>query len=206
MLVVSVPAQPALEGAPLLVTAAPRAFVGSEEAELTRLRPTLRAVAARVLSLPGQHSDVEDCVAEALRRVFEGRARLRDGEPIGPWAVGIVRHVALDLLRARRREATRRGDEAAEAEVPDSAPGPDLLIEQRRELASVRSALDALPEGQRRAIVAFHVEGASYQAIARELNVAMGTVATWIARGRRALVASVRPSPEDEGRGEEAKR
>lgn len=193
MLVVSVPAQPAVEESSLSsVRPAPRAFVepsGALSAEVTRLRPVLRAVAARVLGLSGQHSDVEDCVSETLRRVVEGRARVRDDEPIGPWAVGIVRHVALDVLRRQRRE---RGPRAAEAEgeereIVDGAPSPDDVVDQRQRLGSLRVALAALPEGQRRALIAFHVEGASYQAIAAELGVAMGTVATWIARGRKTL-------------------
>lgn len=193
MLVVSVPAQSAMEESSLpSSTPAPRAFVGLKGSELgaeaTRLRPVLRAVAARVLGLPGQHSDVEDCVSEALRRVVEGRARVRDDEPVGPWAVGIVRHVALDLLRRQRRERGRKGaEDDEEREVVDGAPAPDDVVDQRQRLATLRVALAELPDGQRRALIAFHAEGASYQAIAAELGVAMGTVATWIARGRKAL-------------------
>lgn len=192
MLVVSVPAQSAVEEPSLpSSTPAPRAFVGAKGSELgaeaTRLRPVLRAVAARVLGLPGHHSDVEDCVSEALRRVVEGRGRVRDDEPVGPWAVGIVRHVALDLLRRQRRERGRNVPDDEEREVVDGAPAPDDVVDQRQRLATLRFALAELPEGQRRALIAFHAEGASYQAIAAELGVAMGTVATWIARGRKAL-------------------
>jgi len=33
----------------------------------------------------------------------------------------------------------------------------------------------------------FHLDGRSYQEIAAELNVPLGTVATWVTRGRKAL-------------------
>src|SRR5260370_36848155 len=75
----------------------------SEEA--AQLQPVVRAVVAAVLREGPSHPDVEDCTGEALRRALEGGARLRDGEPVRPWVVGIARHVALDLLRARKRRA-----------------------------------------------------------------------------------------------------
>jgi len=36
-------------------------------------------------------------------------------------------------------------------------------------------------------MILFHVEGEGYQRIAERLRIPMGTVATWLARGRRVL-------------------
>ena len=52
-------------------------------------------------------------------------------------------------------------------------------------------ALDSFPDDQRRALVMFHVDGVGYQDIAKRLGVPLGTVATWLARGRRQLAGSV---------------
>ena len=76
-------------------------------AHLAAIRPVIRAVVARTTHLPLSHPDVDEAVAETLRRVVEGADRVRPGEPIGPWAAGVARHVALDYLRARRRERSR---------------------------------------------------------------------------------------------------
>jgi RNA polymerase sigma-70 factor (ECF subfamily) len=148
------------------------------------LRPVLRAVVARMLRLPAAHADVEDCVGETLRRVVEGQERLRPGEPLGPWATGIARHVALDHIRARRRE--QPGDAALEEPV-DSSPSPEETVDRNMRLAALRSALARLDQGPRDALLAFHVEGLSYQEISARLSVPMGTVATWIARSRKAM-------------------
>src|SRR5258708_38762759 len=86
----------------------------SEEA--AQLQPVVRAVVAAVLREGPSHPDVEDCTGEALRRAIEGSERLRDGEPVRPWVVGIARHVALDLLRARKRRRVVANDTA-----PDSS-------------------------------------------------------------------------------------
>lgn len=158
------------------------------------LRPVLRAVAARTLGCAPGHADVDDVVAETSRRVVEGIGRLREGEPIGPWAVGIAKHVSLDHLRARRREARRRapGDEGAGlVELVDPRPGPERLAMSAERVRALDEALASLDPGPRAALLAFHVEGQSYQDISARLGVPMGTVATWIARSRKALGAKL---------------
>lgn len=160
--------------------------------QLAAIRPMVRAVVARTAHLPLSHPDVDDAVAETLRRVVEGADRIRAGEPMAPWAAGIARHVALDYLRGRRRDRARHaGDGHDGSEIADPAQSPEERTVSADELARVRRALAMLPEGPREAILAFHVEGQSYQAIAARFSVPMGTVSTWIARGRKALGAAI---------------
>src|SRR6266542_894941 len=155
----------------------------------------VRAVAAAVLRLGAEHPDVDDCTSETLRRAMEGRARLRQGEPLRPWILGIARHVALDMLRSRKRagalhEHTPSAGEPAPflmESVPDSAAGPQELLEQAHDRERVRRAMASLPEEMAAVLVRFHLDGKSYQAIARELDVPLGTVATWVTRGRKLL-------------------
>ena len=155
---------------------------------LAALRPMLRAVAARVLRLGLRHADVEDCVAEASRRILEGRGRVREGEPVAAWAAGIVRYVAIDLQRARRRHALP----VAELPEPtDPGPSPERRASTKQRLSRLAAALEDLEEGPRRAVVGFYVEGQSYAELAASLGVPMGTIATWIARSRKRLCAEL---------------
>lgn len=164
------------------------------------LRAVVRAVVARTLNVPASHADVDDCTSETLRRALEGRARLRDGEPLRPWVLGIARHVALDAIRARRRARARHVEPPPESSpgpeltdrIPDSKPGPFDRVAEARDARAVEAALAKLPDGTRRALELFHVGGKSYGEIAAELGVPLGTVATWILRGRRAIAAEVR--------------
>jgi len=156
----------------------------------------LRAVVARILRLPLGHADVEDCVGETFRRIVEHRSRLRPGEPMGPWAAGIAKHVALDQVRSRRREhPSEISDEA-----PDSAPSPEETADRVRRVQVLRSALAKLDDGPREALLAFHVEGASYQEIAARLGIPMGTVATWISRSRKSLELTLERRGQKEDR------
>ncbi|MFO0549434.1 MAG: sigma-70 family RNA polymerase sigma factor [Polyangiaceae bacterium] len=159
-------------------------------AEIAAMRPAVAAVIARMLHRPIADSDVEDAVHETMRRAVEGRTRVRSGEPIGPWVIGVARHVALDALRRRRRELARTAsddDGAGEEVADDAAPSPEDHAEAAETRRKITAALGSLEAGPRRALVAFHVDGQSYQEIAVSLGVPMGTVATWIARSRKAL-------------------
>lgn len=161
--------------------------------ETAALRPVIRAVVACVLGERQDHPDVEDCTHETLRRALEGRTRLRDGEPLRPWVLGIARHVAIDARRKRRRERIAdepAGDEESESLVnrlADPGPTPDERAAGAERARRIAAALDGLAPSQRQAMVLFHVEGEGYQQISERLGVPIGTVATWLSRGRRAL-------------------
>lgn len=172
----------------------------SLDRDLGALAPLVRAVIAAVLHENRDHADVEDCASETLRRAVEGRVRLRAGEPLRPWVIGIARHVALDALRARKRQNLRRardprdGDEDRPPlyeELPDGAPNPFDRLARAQQHEKIREAMNDLPEGQRQALTMFHVDGLGYQEIAGKLDVPLGTVATWVARGRRAMAAAL---------------
>jgi len=156
------------------------------------LRTLVGSVVSCILGIPREHPDVEDCTHEVLRRAVEGRNSLRSSEALRPWVVGIARHVALDALRTRqRRRAREGGGEDGMEEVADSAPLPDEAVETQLKQRRVSQALSRLPEGQREALMLFHGEGLGYQQIAERLGVPLGTVATWITRGRQAMAAAV---------------
>ncbi len=162
--------------------------------QVAALAPLVRAVASATLRAAPAHADVKDVVSETLRRAIEGRERLRQGAELRAWVVGIARHVALDVLRARARSVRRATPDGptdsspspVEA-VPDPAPSPLDRVVSAEQAAIVARALQTLPERSREALVLFHVEGLSYAEIAVRLGVPLGTVATWILRARRAL-------------------
>jgi len=193
-------------GAVFFASSRPRGNIGSMTAasaeafsqEAAELRPLLRAVAASVLHVAPGHPDVEDAVSETMRRAIEGRGRLRPGEPVRAWIVGIVKHVALDAARSRTRALKRQASEAAPESasdltdrIPDSKPSPFERTARSQEIARLDAALAALPEKQREAVTLFFLEGLSYVEIGEKLGVPVGTVATWILRGKKALAATL---------------
>ena len=185
---------------PSRLTVATGAVAAGSDGALEGLRPMVAAVVARVLGLPRTHADVQDGVGETFRRMLEGIERVRTGEPVGPWAAGIARHVALDMLRSRRRSGLRtvEDDGTAANEAPDPMPGPEERVIDGEDAARVRRALATLSEPHREALMAFHVDGLAYHEIATKMGVPMGTVATWISRARKSVAAAVALHDPDE--------
>ncbi len=179
---------------------------------VSECRPAVSALVARVLRRPQSDPDVEDCTHEALRRALESQASLDDGRPILPWVLGIARHVALDALRVHYRQQARlqtnsNGFEHFLDHQSDPQCGPDTQAANRQELLRLEHALQQLPEGQRKALVLLHVEGLGYREIASRLGVAIGTVGTWVLRGRQNLIQALgnketgRPARNDAAKG-----
>ena len=166
--------------------------------QTAELRPVVRSVVACVLKERPDHADVEDCTNEALRRALESQSELSG--PLRPWVLGIARHVALDTIRARQKQRAR----TAQLQVPEDASSTNLLdrladpsegadakLEQAERARRVRRLLATLPEGPRSALELFHLDGLGYQQIAERLGVPLGTVATWVTRGRRAMAEAL---------------
>jgi RNA polymerase sigma factor (sigma-70 family) len=164
---------------------------GGSGGDAAALSPVVRAVVASVLGESKDHPDVDDCTHEAIRRAIEGRARLRDGEPLRPWVIGIARHVALDARRLRKRarlqDTVTPSGEHAQIDLVDPAPAPDERAAGAESARLLDRVLATLPPAQKEALLLFHVEGLGYVEIAGKLGVPMGTVATWLSRGRRTL-------------------
>jgi RNA polymerase sigma factor (sigma-70 family) len=164
---------------------------------LAALEPAVRSLVAYVLGKRPQEADVEDCTSEVFRRALESDERRQPGSPLRPWVLGIARNVALDARRNRARTLRRSELLPADADVlpalerlPDAGPTPDERAEQAERRGRLQDALATLPDEQRRALF-LHAEGLGYCEIAERLAVPMGTVCTWISRGRKGLARAL---------------
>lgn len=103
------------------------------------------------------------------------------------WMMSIVRHAAVDRLRALRRERAR---EEIREEIPEDDP-EDLAdglasVERGRD---VRTCLKGLEPAPRRAILLAYYHGYSHRELATHLEAPVGTVKSWIRRGMTRLAA-----------------
>jgi RNA polymerase sigma-70 factor (ECF subfamily) len=88
----------------------------------------------------------------------------------------VVRNRAIDLLRAResRPKAGPPLDEMTALASPDNDPADDAL--RRVEADTIRQALAALPEEQRRTVELTFFSGLSYPEVAEAMQTPLGTV------------------------------
>jgi RNA polymerase sigma-70 factor, ECF subfamily len=121
----------------------------------------------------------EEVLQEVFWQVWQeaGRYDPRRGSPEA-WLVMRAKTRAIDKLRAiRRREQTFVAPVDDAVTRSGEAPGenPGVAAETR---GLVRSALDALPEAQRRVVELAFFDGLTQSEIARKLGEPLGTVKT----------------------------
>jgi RNA polymerase sigma-70 factor (ECF subfamily) len=74
-----------------------------------------------------------------------------------------------------------------EVELPDTTYRPDRHIVEDQRKTLIQEAIDALPPKYHRVIVLRHQHEKSYEEIARELDLPLGTVKAHIFRAREML-------------------
>jgi RNA polymerase sigma-70 factor (ECF subfamily) len=125
----------------------------------------------------GNRASAEDVTQEAFLSIWRSRLRYDQARgSVRTWVLGIVHNRAIDGLRRsvvhdRRREAIEGIEERFEAR-----DRTDVEAARRDEARSVRSALDTLPEDQRRTIELAYFGGFSHSQIAELLGEPIGTV------------------------------
>lgn len=142
------------------------------------------ALAVRVAYsvLRNQH-DAEDVAQEAFAKAHRSFAQLRDRERFRAWLVRITWRLALDRRRGDRRREIR------EQVAVGPLTGPtveDNAIEAER-LAALWTAVDALPEKLRAALVLSAVEGHGVHDVALLLGLPDGTVKSRLFQARKRL-------------------
>jgi RNA polymerase sigma-70 factor (ECF subfamily) len=127
--------------------------------------------------LTGDLGDAQDLTQEAYVRAWQRWPRLRGYDSAEAWLRTVIYRLATDRWR---RLAVRRMF-AAKAPPAGTAPAPseDTLL--------VVALLRELPPAQRRALVLHYLLDRPVEEIAAETGVAVGTVKSWLSRGRSAL-------------------
>lgn len=132
--------------------------------------------------------DAEDAAQETFVKAFMHRTSFDPERPLLPWLLTIARRLCIDRGRSKKN---RFHDELDNDRLPDNALPADERLYQKEVIEALATALDTLPEGQREAVVLHHVDGLAYREVAEVLEVPMGTVMTWLHRGRQKLQAQM---------------
>jgi RNA polymerase sigma factor (sigma-70 family) len=148
-------------------------------------RELVRRHGAMVLSTCARmlkhRQDAEDAF-QAVFIILAARSRaLRRVRSLGGWLHNVAVRVSYGVLRGNRRRTRRLFVTHRERPRPEER-------DRVRELQDVLDEeLTALPAKYREAVVLCDLEGHTREEAARILNISAGTVATWLARGRRRL-------------------
>ena len=128
--------------------------------------------------------EAQDLAQETFMRAFVHRERFDPTRPLLPWLLTIARRLCIDRVRKHKPVLT---DDDRQLDPADERPDAETALATREQLGQLKQAHSKLADGPREAIALYHWEGLSYDEIAKIMNVPIGTVMTWLHRGRAQL-------------------
>jgi RNA polymerase sigma-70 factor (ECF subfamily) len=143
----------------------------------------------------------EDLTQEVFMRAYQAMPGFRGKSSFRTWLYRIAHNLCVTELRRRGRRGEHLSlEEEGEEKVHWllSAPSEDLEheIERRDVSASVRRLLGRLPVTYRTALTLFYLQQVRYEEIGEIMGVPLGTVKTYIHRGRLRLRDLVLAEPD----------
>lgn len=177
------------------------ALAGRQEAYQRLLEKYQEPLRRHVGRMVRPNDEVDDLVQEAFIKAFTSLASYSSEFAFSTWLYRIATNHAIDFLRKKKLQTfslDRPGREDERAlEVPDTTYRPDhhVMADQRRAL--IHEAIEQLPEKYHRVIVMRHQREMSYEEIATELDLPLGTVKAHIFRARALLYRHLRHQRED---------
>ncbi len=159
------------------------------ERELITLRPHLLAFAR---SLARDFDTAEDLVQDTLVKAIQHKASFVMGTNMKAWTFMILRN---QFLSECRRQSIRNMSTLDDDEHPITVPvsgGQHEALELRQTLG----IMGGLSPDMRTAVELVAMNGFSYEEAANRTAVAIGTVKSRVARGRKLLMRRIEEIPE----------
>ena len=153
--------------------------------------PHLDSLYAMALRLTRDSADAEDLVQDALVKAYRFHHRYQEGTNIRAWLFKLMVNLFYNDRRKNKNDQRLRQQVATQRaplfEAQAAAQGQEEAILERLSEDRIKSALEALPEDFRVAVVLCDLYDFSYKEIAEILDCPVGTVMSRLYRGRRRL-------------------
>ena len=174
------------------------ALAGRQSAYQELMEKYQGALTRHVQKMVRGSGEVDDLVQECFIKAFSALGSYSSDYAFSTWLYKIATNHTIDFLRKKRLQTfsidrpIQTKDGEVEYEIPDTDYRPDrhIVEDQRKEL--IQHAIDALPPKYYTVIVMRHQQEKSYEEIARELDLPLGTVKAHIFRARALLYKHLR--------------
>ena len=169
-----------------LIKRAARGDADAFEQLLSAQETRMYAVALRMC---GSREDAQDCVQEAMLRIYKALSTFKGQSSFSTWVYRITMNSCLDELRRRKSRAATSLDAMIDNgfSPSDNDNTPERKTLQSEQRRTLERAIANLPEDMRAAVVLRDIQGCSYDEIATILDTNVGTIKSRISRGREKL-------------------
>ena len=172
-----------------------RTLAGETAAYDTLIQRYQRRAVAVSYRLLGNIEDAKDVCQDAFLRGFKSLASLEQPRRFGAWLMRIVSNLSLNYRRGRRKNLSLTTDDedggihedVATDRSRDTDHGPAARMRTAEVEQSITTALEALPEKQRLALVLFAIEQIPQKEVAEILECSVEMVKWNVFQARKAL-------------------
>lgn len=155
------------------------------EALHAELSPPLRRQLNRLARDPAR---VDDLLQETFLQIHRARRTYDPAYPVRPWAHAIARHVFLMDCRYRQRRGDLARQEPIDEAIEDEARDLEDVLVAR---TTLQHALSQLSVNTRQSVLMHHLQGLTFQEIARRLRVRGPALRARASRGMARLRAAL---------------
>lgn len=174
------------------------ALEGDQQAYQKLMEKYTGALTRHIQKMVRRQGEVDDLVQECFIKAFSALRSYSADYAFSTWLYKIATNHTIDFLRKRKLKtvsidapiSTKDGE--VEFELPDTSYRPDRHIVEDERRMLIQAAIEHLPEKYHRVIMMRHQQEKSYEEIAQELDLPLGTVKAHIFRARALLYKFLR--------------
>ncbi len=161
------------------------------EALVKRYEKLVYSVSYRMMN---NKEDAEDITQIVFIKVYKKIESFKENQSFKAWICTIASNACIDEIRSRKNKQTYSLDKNLEgddgefkADIPSSEETPEEVIINKEKRQVILDSINELKEESRQLIILRDVQGLSYDEIAEQLDLKLGTVKSKIARSRTKL-------------------
>lgn len=161
---------------------------------MERYKNSLHGIIYRMVR---NQEETQDLVQEAFIKAYNALESFNKQYSFSTWLFKIASNNCIDHLRKRRLHTTsidtpiETKDGSITQDIPDSSYNPETDVIRNEMINNIHNVIDQLPEKYREVINLRHKQDRSYDEIAIELELPIGTVKARIFRAREILKKSL---------------
>ena len=156
-----------------------------------------------ILKMVHNRDDAEDLTIEAFGKAFNKLHKYSPDYAFSTWLFKIATNNCIDFIRKKRLATTSLDnpidtDEGGEVKftVKDDKLTPEQVVMKNQRANIIRKTIAEMSEKYRRLIELRYFEEYSYEEIAEELNIPLGTVKAQLFRAKDLLYKKLKDSKE----------
>jgi RNA polymerase sigma-70 factor (ECF subfamily) len=154
-----------------------------------------------LLKMVNNRDDAEDLTIEAFGKAFRNIRQYTPDYAFSTWLFKIATNNCIDFIRKKRKQmlSIDRGFENEDGqdvslEIKSDGPSPDDVMMKKQKVMMMKDVVDKLKPRYRRLVEMRYYQELSYEEIAVELDLPLGTVKAQLFRAREFLYQIIKNS------------